>query len=256
MLTPVLSPSLQALRGIRHAFFSREGGVSNGLYASLNGGVGSSDVREDVLENRRRMADYLDVPSERFLSVWQVHSPDVVAVEGPWIGERPRADALVTATPGLAITIATADCGPILFADAKAGVIGAAHAGWQGAFRGVMENTIAAMEKLGAKRADITVSIGPMLSQANYEVGPEFVQRFLDQDASNAAFFTASQKADHAMFDLPAYNETRLKKARIGSVENLALCTYADEQRFYSYRRTTHRKEPDYGRLISGIVLA
>ena len=255
MVTPILSPSLQSLSSIRHAFFGREGGVSKGLYASLNGGLGSSDIREDVVENRRRMTEYFNVPSERFLSVWQVHSPDVVAVEGPWIGERAKADAIVTATPGLAITIVTADCGPLLFADAKAGVIGAAHAGWQGAFRGVMENTIAAMEKLGAKRADIAVSIGPMLSQAHYEVGPEFVQRFLEQDASHAVFFQPSQKIGHAMFDLPAYNVARLEKAGVGHVENLRLCTYADERRFFSYRRTTHRKEPDYGRLISGIMI-
>jgi polyphenol oxidase len=254
-MNPVLSPALQSLKGIRHAFFSREGGISKGLYAALNGGLGSSDERDDVIENRKRMAIYLDVAPERFLSVWQVHSADVVTVHGPWVGERPKADALVTATPGLAITVATADCGPILFADAKAGVVGAAHAGWQGAFKGVMENTIVAMEQLGAKRADINVTIGPMLSQANYEVGPEFMQQFLEQDAQHLQFFKPSVKAGHAMFNLPAYNHVRLEKSGVGSVEDLGLCTYADEQRFYSYRRTTHRKEPDYGRLISGIVL-
>jgi polyphenol oxidase len=255
MLNPVLSSVLQSKSNIRHAFFTKEGGVSAGLYEGLNGGLGSSDARDNVLENRKRMADYLRVPAERFLSVWQVHSPDVVAVDGPWVGERPKADALVTATPGLAITIATADCGSILFADSKAGVIGAAHAGWQGAFRGVMENTVAAMENLGAKRKDIAVTIGPMLSQQNYEVGPEFVARFLDQDKAHAVFFKPSPKPDHAMFDLPAYNRQRLERMGLGQVEDLGLCTYADEKRFYSYRRTTHRKEPDYGRLISGIVL-
>jgi polyphenol oxidase len=256
MLAPVTCPALAALPVIRHGWFTREGGVSEGaLYGSLNGGLGSNDERERVLENRRRMAAHLGVTPDRFLSVWQVHSPDVVAVTGPWEGERPKADALVTATPGLAISIATADCGPVLFADAEAKVIGAAHAGWQGAFKGVLEATIEAMEKLGADQRRITASIGPMLSQANYEVGPEFIQRFYAQEAANARFFMPSKKAGHAMFDLPAYNVMRLKRAGIGTVNDLAICTYADEQRFFSYRRTTHRKEADYGRLISAIVI-
>jgi polyphenol oxidase len=255
MLNPVTSPALLALPNLHHAFFTRQGGVSDGLYHSLNGGLGSSDTRDAVLENRQRMAQHMGVPTERFLSVWQVHSADAVAVTGPWQGERPKADALVTATPGLVISIATADCGPILFADSKAGVIGAAHAGWQGAFKGVMENTIIAMEQLGARRATIRAVIGPMLSQANYEVGPEFVERFLAQDAAHARFFAPSPKPGHAMFDLPAYNRARLEASGIGGVEDLGLCTYADEERFFSYRRTTHRKEPDYGRLISAIAL-
>jgi YfiH family protein len=256
MLTPVTCPNLSALGGIRHAWFTREGGVSSGpLYGSLNGGLGSQDDRNCVIENRHRMAAHMGVSPERFLSVWQVHSPDVVTVSDPWTAERPKADALVTATPGLAITVATADCGPVLFADAKAGVIGAAHAGWQGAFKGVLEATIDAMEALGARRKEITATIGPMLSQKNYEVGPEFIQRFFAQKASNAVFFRPSPKPGHAMFDLPAYNAMRLKKAGVGSVNDLALCTYADEKRFFSYRRTTHRAEPDYGRLISAIVL-
>ncbi len=255
MLNPVTSEQWLGLPSLRHAFFTRQGGTSNGLYASLNGGLGSSDERAHVLENRQRMAQHLDVPSAHFLSVWQVHSPDVVVVNGPWQGERPKADALVTATPGLALSIATADCGPVLFADSKAGVIGAAHAGWQGAFKGVLENTITAMEGLGAHRDDISVVMGPMLSQGNYEVGPEFIQRFMEQDTKSDRFFMSSRKAGHAMFDLPAYNRERLMRAGVGNVEDLGLCTYADEERFYSYRRTTHRKEPDYGRLISAIVL-
>jgi polyphenol oxidase len=257
MLTPVTSPALAALPGIRHAFFTREGGVSAGaIYGSLNGGTGSNDDREKVLENRRRMAAHLGVKADHLVSVWQVHSGDCIPVTGPWPGERPKVDAMATAMPGLALGIATADCGPILFADAKAHVIGAAHAGWQGAFKGVMEATIAEMEKLGATRKNITAVIGPMLSQKNYEVGPEFVARFTAQDADNARFFIPSEKPDHAMFDLPAYNVQRLQRAGIGHIANLRLCTYADEQRFYSYRRTTHRKEPDYGRLISAIALA
>ena len=257
MLPVVACPKLSALTNIRHAWFTRQGGVSEGpLYASLNGGMGSQDERAAVLENRRRMADHMGVQPERFLSVWQVHSPDVVAVEGPWPGERPKADALVTAAPDLAITVATADCGPVLFADAKAGVIGAAHAGWQGAIKGVLEATVAAMEGLGARRAAITATIGPMLSQKNYEVGPEFVARFQAQDAANARYFLPSPKPGHAMFDLPAYNVMRLQRAGVGQVNDLALCTYADEERFFSYRRTTHRSEPDYGRLICAIALS
>jgi polyphenol oxidase len=256
MLNPVTCPALSAHSGIRHAWFTREGGVSTGLYGSLNGGLGSNDDREHVLENRRRMADCIGASQERFLSVWQVHSPDVVTVTGPWDGERPRADALVTATAGLAISVATADCGPVLFADAQAGVIGAAHAGWQGAYKGVLEATLVAMEALGAQRERMTATIGPMLSQANYEVGPEFIQRFYLQSSANASYFRPSKKPGHAMFDLPAYNRMRLRKAGVGAVQDLALCTYADEQRFFSYRRTTHRQEADYGRLISAIMIA
>ncbi len=256
MLTPVTCPALSAVPGLRHAWFTREGGVSAGpLYGSLNGGLGSQDERAHVIENRARMAAYIGVSAEHFLNVWQVHSPDVVTVSGPRVGDPPRADALVTATPGLAISVATADCGPVLFADPKARVIGAAHAGWQGAFKGVLEATLDAMEKLGAKRADITATIGPMLSQKNYEVGPEFIQRFHAQKVSNARFFRPSPRVGHALFDLPAYNAMRLKKAGAGTINDLALCTYDDEQRFYSYRRTTHRREADHGRLISAIVL-
>lgn len=254
-LSPVTASSLSELAGLRHGWFTREGGVSEGIYASLNGGLGSNDDRPAVIENRSRMAAHMAVQPERFLSVWQVHSADVVTVSGPWTGERPKADALVTATPNLAISIATADCGPILFADARNRVIGAAHAGWQGAFKGILEATLDAMEALGAKRASTHVVIGPMLSQLNYEVGPEFVARFMEQSAQNTAFFVPSQKEGHAQFDLPAYIRMRLNKAGVGAVEDLALCTYADEQRFYSYRRCTHRKEADYGRLISAIKL-
>ncbi len=256
MLSPITCPTLSALPGLRHAWFTREGGVSEGpIYGTLNGGLGSQDERARVVENRRRMAAHLAVADDHFLGVWQVHSPDCIVVDGSWSGERPKADALATATPGLAITISTADCGPVLFADAKARVIGAAHAGWQGAFKGVLEATVEAMERLGARRERIIATIGPMLSQAHYEVGPEFVARFEAQDPANARFFTPSVKPGHAMCDLPAYNRMRLERAGVGAVNDLALCTYADEKRFYSYRRATHRGEPDYGRLICGIVL-
>lgn len=256
MLQPVIAPILAALTGIRHAFFTREGGVSEGpIYGSLNGGTGSSDDKSSVLENRRRMAEHLGVEAHNLVSVWQVHSPDCLHVTGPWPGDRPKADAMATATPGIALGVATADCGPILFADPGAGVIGAAHAGWKGAIGGVIEATIRRMEELGARRGNITAALGPTLSQRNYEVGPEFMAQFLAADRDNAAYFKPSARPDHAMFDLPAYNLMRLERAGVGRAVNLDLCTYADEQRFYSYRRTTHRKEPDYGRLIAGICL-
>ncbi len=254
MLKPVTTPSLTALPGLRHAFFTRQGGGSTGLYASLNGGQGSSDDQDAVRENRRRMAAHLGVEPARFLSVWQVHSHDVAVVDGPWTGQRPKADALVTAKPGLALAIATADCGPILFADPQVRIIGAAHAGWKGAFGGVLENTLAAMEKLGADRRRIHVALGPMLGPQSYEVTTEFVQRFTEAEAANARFF-ASGTPGHAQFDLPAYIRARLVAAGVTQIEDTALCTYADEARFYSYRRATHRKEADYGRLMAAIAL-
>jgi polyphenol oxidase len=257
MTTPVLAPALSALPGLRHAFFTREGGVSEGpVYASLNGGTGSRDNADHVRENRRRMAAHLGAAPENLVSVWQVHGADCLAIAGPWTGERPKADAMATATPGIALAIATADCGPLLFADPKARVVGAAHAGWKGAFGGVVEATLARMEALGARRADVTAVIGPMLSRRNYEVGPEFVARFLEQDAAHARFFAPSGKPGHALFDLPGYTMLRLERAGVGAAHDLDLCTYADETRFYSYRRATHRGEPDYGRLISAIGLA
>jgi YfiH family protein len=250
------APALAALPGIRHAFFTRRGGVSEGIYASLNGGIGSSDVPERVVENRRRMTACLGVAPDALVSLYQVHSPDVVTVERPWDqGERPKADGMVTNRPGIALGIGTADCGPVLFADSEAGVVGAAHAGWRGAFTGVLETTLARMEDLGARRERIIAVLGPMISQAAYEVGPEFVGRFTDADPALARFFQPSGREGHAMFDLPGFIGARLASAGIGSFVNLGLCTYADPDRFYSYRRTTHRGEPDYGRLISAIAL-
>lgn len=249
------APLLAACPSIRHAFFTREGGVSEGIYASLNGGLGSSDDPAKVRENRRRMAERLGVAPDALISVHQVHSPDAVIVEGPWTGERPRADGMACAVPGLALGVSTADCGPVLFADPQAGVIGAAHAGWRGAFTGVLESTIAAMERLGAARHRILAVLGPTISRSAYEVGPEFVDRLVSADPASRRFFHASARADHAMFDLPAFIGARLEAAGIAEFVDLALCTYADEQRFFSYRRTTHRNEPDYGRLISAISL-
>jgi hypothetical protein len=249
------APALSSLPKIRHAFFTRQGGVSAGIYASLNGGIGSSDVPERVKENRRRMAEALTVAPDALISVHQVHSPDAVLVEGSWGSGRPRADAMVTTMPGLALAITTADCGPVLFADAQAGVIGAAHAGWRGAVTGVLESALQAMERLGAERSRVVAVLGPTISQAAYEVGPEFVQRFAEEAPGHERFFRPSGKPGHAMFDLPGFIGARLDAAGIGSFTNLGLCTYSDEERFYSYRRTTHRKEPDYGRLISAITL-
>ena len=215
------------------------------------------DTPAAVAENRARMAAALGVAPDRLLTPYQIHSPDVAVVEGPWSEQtRPRADALVTATPGLAIAVSTADCGPLLFADSQAGVIGAAHAGWRGALGGVIEATLEAMESLGAARRHITVALGPTIGQANYEVGPEFVERFLQADADNARFFAPSDRAGHAMFDLPGYIAARAQAAGIGDFEDLGLCTYAAPERFYSYRRMTQRGEADYGRHINAIALA
>lgn len=252
-LPTIASPVLKA-SGIRHAFFTRQGGVSEGVYSSLNGGVGSSDERDHVMENRRRMAQSLGVAAERFLVPFQIHSPDCLIVSEPWV-ERPRCDALATATRGLALGVTGADCGMILFADSRAGVIGAAHSGWKGALTGVVEATIAAMEKLGARRADMGVALGPTIGPDSYEVGPEFFAQFLAASHDYARFFSASAREGHHMFDLPGFISSRVDRAGVGAYENLRLDTYADEARFYSYRRTTHRKEPDYGRLVSAIVL-
>ncbi len=253
----VQSQLLAGCSGIRHAFFTREGGVSDGIYASLNGGVGSRDESSYVAENRARMAQYLDVSPDRFLSAYQIHSPDVVVAAAPWANDaRPRADAIVTKTPGIAIGVSTADCGPLLFADDTAQVIGAAHAGWRGAFTGVIENTIEAMEKLGADRARIKASLGPLIRQSNYEVSQDFVEQFVRENESHSRFFVPAARTGHAMFDLPGFIAARLDKSGIGLFEDVGLCTYADPNRFYSYRRSTHRAEPDYGRHINAIVLA
>lgn len=241
--------------GIRHAFFTRQGGVSEGIYASLNGGQGSGDDQSRVAENRARMAAALGVAPHRLVNVHQVHSPDVVHVTGPWPGERPRADGLVTTTPGLALAVASADCGPILFADPRAGVIGACHSGWKGAFTGVVESTLAAMEGLGARRADTVAVLGPTISRDAYEVGPEFVARFVEAEPADARFFRPSARDGHSYFDLPAYIGWRMERAGVGRFTDLALCTYADPERFYSYRRTVHRQEADYGRLIAAIAI-
>ncbi len=245
-----------ALPGIRHAFFTREGGVSGGLYASLNGGVGSNDSADHVAENRARMAAALAVNPDRLLTVYQIHSPNVVIADAPWtVADRPRADAIVTRTPGLAIGVSTADCGPILFADTRAGVIGAAHAGWRGALTGVAEATIDAMERLGAVRDKICAALGPMIRQQSDEVGPDFIARFAAEDAGSDRFFAPAPRNGHAQFDLGGYIASRLARAGVRQIEDVGLCTYADPARFYSFRRSTHRAETDYGRHINAIAL-
>ncbi|MEE7491258.1 peptidoglycan editing factor PgeF [Methylobacterium oryzae CBMB20] len=249
------APELSAHAGVRHAFFTRVGGASEGLYASLNGGLGSQDVPERVAENRARMCAQLGLPPDRLVSLYQVHSAEVVTVEAPFAAERPRADAMVTRVPGLALGIATADCGPILFADPENGVVGAAHAGWKGALTGVIGATVSAMEALGARRSRIVAVLGPTIGPASYEVGPDFVARFRNDAPGMERFLGRGTRPGHAQFDLPGFILARLEEAEVGEATALNLCTYADPERFYSYRRTTHRGEADYGRLISAVTL-
>jgi YfiH family protein len=255
--SPIQSPLIAERAGdrVRHGFFTRAGGVSEGIYRGLNVGLGSNDARENVQENRARVARWFGVEPDRLATVHQIHSPDVVTVDAGYDGSRPQADALVTATPGVVLGVLAADCGPILFCDPEARIVGAAHAGWKGALFGVLENTIAAMEALGARREAIVASLGPSIGRRNYEVGPEFVERFLAVDPAYGRYFTPSDKPGHSMFDLPAFTTQRLKDAGV-TAENLDICTYPDEDRFFSYRRTTHRQEPDYGRQISAIMIA
>ncbi|MEM1318471.1 MAG: peptidoglycan editing factor PgeF [Pseudomonadota bacterium] len=240
--------------GVTHGWFGREGGVSTGIFEGLNAGLGSGDDQEAVVENRSRIAAALGVEAHKLISPYQVHSADVVTVDAPFPGERPKADGIVTATEGLAIGIVTADCGPVLFSDPNMRVIGACHAGWKGALTGVMEATIDAMEKMGSKRSKIRAVLGPTIGRENYEVGPEFPKPFLEDDETNTRFFRPSARDGHHMFDLPAYIVTRLKNAGVDGA-HIGPCTYEDEAGFYSYRRTTHRGEGDYGRQLSAIAL-
>ncbi len=254
-ISPIEAPPL-ALSGIRHAFFTRAGGVSRGLYKGLNTGIGSRDDREAVLENRARAAGHLGTSRDRLATPYQLHGIDAVAVEDAWgPGLGPKVDAVVTDRPGIALGVGTADCGPVLMADAEACVIAAAHAGWKGALAGILESAVATMERLGAKRERVVAVLGPAISADAYEVGPELVSRFVKADPKNAHHFRPSERQDHAYFDLPGYIVARLRAAGLGAVHDVGLCTYADEARFFSYRRATHRGEPDYGRLLSAIVL-
>ncbi len=242
-----------ALEGIKHGFFTRAGGASSGVFEGLNCGFGSSDQHDVVGINRARVATAMNVTPEMLLGVHQIHSAKVMI-----IGDEPHtsseADGLVTDKPGVALSVLTADCQPVLFADAKAGVVGAAHAGWKGALGGVLEETVNAMEQLGAEKANISAVIGPSISQRNYEVGPEFAEAFLDSDAAYARFF-ANGNGDRMQFDLPGFGLFRLREAGIGEATWTRHCTYDDPDRFFSYRRSVHRREADYGRLIAAIGL-
>lgn len=238
---------------VRHGFFTRKGGASSGIFAGLNCGTGSTDLAEIVAINRARVAHAMGVAPEALVTVHQVHSADAVLITTP-PALRPRADAMVTATPGIALAVLTADCQPVLFADPQAGVIGAAHAGWRGARDGVLEATIDAMEALGAQRRNIAAVVGPCISQNAYEVGQEFFETFTDDDPDSRRFFV-NGAGDRLLFNLPAYGLHRLRGAGIGHAEWTQHCTYAEPQRFFSYRRTTHAGEADYGRLISVIRL-
>lgn len=240
------------LDGVPHGFFTRKGGASSGVYAGLNCGFGSADQREIVATNRNRVAAAMDVAADQLVGVHQVHSADVVTVTAA-TADKPKADALVTNVPGIALSVLTADCQPVLFADPHAKVVGAAHAGWKGALGGVLEETLKAMEALGATRDNINVVIGPSISQAAYEVGPEFFEDFLAEDPLYARFF-AQGAGDKMQFDLPAFGLMRLRGAGVREAAWTRHCTYADPDRFYSYRRTTHRREADYGRLIAAIT--
>ncbi len=252
----ITTAALSASDRIRHAFFTRLGGVSKGIYDSMNVGLGSDDARPAVLENRNRAAAEFGLTADHMALPYQIHSADAITVEEPW-GRKtgPRGDAVVTDRPGVMIGVSTADCGPVLFADPDAAIIGAAHAGWGGALRGILEATIEAMTGLGADRSRIVAVLGPTISGSAYEVGPEYKQRFIDADAANGRYFAPSRRDGHAMFDLPAYIVDRLTANRIGRVENLNLCTYGAPDRFFSYRRTTHNGEPDYGRMLSAIAI-
>jgi polyphenol oxidase len=249
------STALTGLEGIRHGFFSREGGVSKGVYRSLNCGFGSSDSADAVAENRRRATVALDSAAEDLTTVYQIHGTNVVTVDKNWhYDDAPKADGMATNRGGIVLGILTADCAPVLFADARAGVIAACHAGWRGALDGIVEATVAAMEQLGASRAAIRAAIGPTIAQASYQVGPEFRDRFIGQSTANDRFFGPDDEDRHR-FDLPGYVVNRLENSGIGEVGSVGHDTCANSDRLFSYRRSTLNGEPDYGRALSAIAL-
>ncbi|WP_029007988.1 peptidoglycan editing factor PgeF [Azospirillum halopraeferens] len=248
--------ALNDVNGIRHAFFTRSGGVSTGIYASLNCGLGSGDAPAAVAENRARAAARLDRPADSLVTCYQVHSPDCIVVDAPWApGAGPRADAMVTRTPGIVLGVLSADCAPVLLADEKAGVVGAAHAGWKGAIGGVLEATVERMVELGARRTAIVAAIGPCIAQRSYEVGPEFPAPFLEIAARNRDFFAPARRPGHFLFDLGGYAAQRLADAGVELVQRCPNDTVAEEDRFFSYRRACLRGETDYGRGLSAILI-
>lgn len=248
---------LADIPGVRHAFFTREGGVSKGIYASLNCGYGSHDSREHVAANRSRVAAELGVAASHLITPHQMHGATAVVMSQPWSdpSQATAADAIVTASPGLAVGVLTADCAPILFADAEARVVAAAHAGWKGARSGILAAAVAAMEEIGARRERITAAIGPTISQACYEVGPDFREALLSDAPAAARYFSEMPGQTRPLFDLPGFVKALLRDAGVTRVEDLQCCTYQNESLFYSYRRSVHRGEPDYGRQISAIVI-
>ncbi|HET6390128.1 peptidoglycan editing factor PgeF [Hyphomicrobium sp.] len=260
-LKPVEAKNLHALAGIKHGFFTRQGGVSTGIYESLNCGLGSNDDQTLVLENRRRIGLHLGRDEATFgpgvITLYQEHGTTAFEVtEAPSRDALPHADAVVSKTPGLVIGILTADCAPVLLADAEAGVAAAAHAGWRGALHGIIESAIREMERLGARRERISAAVGPCIGQAAYEVGPDFEAAFVSRDPAYARHFKQNSKSGRPHFDLPGFVMSRLAAAGVSNTENLALCTYENESLFFSYRRKTHRGDTDYGRQISAIVVA
>jgi len=258
-LPQITDPALARLDGVSHAFFTRQGGVSTGVYESLNVGYGSGDERDSIAENRRRAMAAFGLPATALNTVYQVHGTAVALADGNWDpADAPRADAQVTDRPGIAIGILTADCAPVLFAGRKAdggAVIGGAHAGWRGAVAGVLTEAVAAMEALGAARETIHAAIGPCIGQDSYEVGPEFPAPFVDQDPANKRFFRPSRRDGHSMFDIAGYLESRLAALPIAAVGRVRADTCAEPDRFFSYRRTTLSGEADYGRELSAIVI-
>jgi len=256
MTTGLTAANLDAGGGVRHGFFTRDGGVSTGIYRSLNCGYGSHDDRAAVRENRARVATALGVARDHLITIHQVHSADAVVVHEPWSpADAPRGDAMVTDRPGIALGVLAADCAPVLFADASAGVIGAAHAGWRGALGGVLEAAVVAMTRLGARHAGIAAAVGPCIAQASYEVGSEFREAFLAADDGHGRYFVVSDRPEHFRFDLAGFVGDRLDALGLGAVTRLGIDTYHQEERFFSYRRTTHRQEADYGRQISAVLL-
>ena len=250
-----ITETLKQSDRVRHAFFSRQGGISEGIFASLNCGFGSGDNPDHIAANRANAMKRLDLDEGALLTLYQVHSAKAVVVDTPWKpGEAPQADAAVTKIPGIALGILSADCAPVLLADAATGVIGAAHAGWKGALGGIVEAAVDAMTGLGAKKDQIQAAIGPCIQQASYEVGAEFRVRFMDDDPTNREFFIASSRDGHFMFDLPAFLGRQFDTLGV-AYETLGLDTCADEVRFFSYRRATQRREIDYGRGLASILL-
>ena len=249
------APNLADIANVSHGFFSRVGGVSAGIYASLNAGPGSNDIAGNIAENRQRCAQALGAPGAHVLTVYQIHSADVVTIDGPWASDPPKADALVTKTPGLALGVLAADCMPWLLADPDAGVIAAAHAGWRGALSGVLENTVAAMENLGAASANIRAAVGPCLRQPNFEVGLDLVETFTNQHPNSIKFFSDGQNAQKRQLDLADFGADRLRSVGVSQIADLDICTLAAPDQYFSYRATCRRGEKDYGRNLSLIAL-